>query len=163
MSDLDMVNHTLDLSQMIVKSYVNDLSDSDLLIRAVPGMNHIAWQLGHLIATEYNAMELLKPGVSPKLSAEFLKAHDREDTSSNDPSHFLTKDGYLKTLDDQRAATKQIMSELTIEELASAAPEQWQRMCPTVAHVLNMVAGHYLMHVGQWVAVRRTLNKPVAI
>lgn len=163
MSDIDIISHTLDLSQTVVKSYINDLSDSDLLIRPVPGMNHIAWQLGHLIATEFKAMESIKPGVSPKLSDDFLKAHDREDVTSNDSSHFLTKDGYLKALEDQRAATKQIMAGLTAEDLAAPASPDWQRMCPTVAHVLNLAAGHYLMHVGQWVAVRRSLNKPIAI
>ena len=30
-------------------AYVQDLADADLLLRPVPGINHIAWQLGHLI------------------------------------------------------------------------------------------------------------------
>ena len=33
----------------IAMAYVQDLADADLLLRPVPGMNHIAWQLGHLI------------------------------------------------------------------------------------------------------------------
>ena len=33
-----------------------DLSDADLFVRPVPGANHIAWQLGHLIIQEYRQM-----------------------------------------------------------------------------------------------------------
>ena len=34
----------------ITLAYLQDLTDAELLIRAVPGMNHAAWQLGHMIA-----------------------------------------------------------------------------------------------------------------
>ena len=36
-------------------------------------------------------------------------------------------------------------------------------MAPTVGHALNMAGGHTLMHVGQFVPLRRTLDKPVVI
>ena len=29
---------------------IDDLSDSDLMVRPAPGCNHIAWQLGHMIS-----------------------------------------------------------------------------------------------------------------
>ena len=39
-----------------------DLSDADLLVRPAPSANHIAWQLGHLIASERNLVEAAAPG-----------------------------------------------------------------------------------------------------
>ncbi|MFM8221811.1 MAG: DinB family protein, partial [Planctomycetaceae bacterium] len=49
MNARDAIKLNLNMSDMIVRSYLSDLSDSDLLIRPVAGTNHIAWQLGHLI------------------------------------------------------------------------------------------------------------------
>ena len=36
----------------VSEQYLSDLTDADLLVRPVPGANHIAWQLGHLIQAE---------------------------------------------------------------------------------------------------------------
>jgi hypothetical protein len=42
-----------------------------MLTRPVPGANHPAWQLGHLIVAETNAVNLVKPGAMPELPAGF--------------------------------------------------------------------------------------------
>jgi len=36
-------------------------------------------------------------------------------------------------------------------------------MCPTVGATFNLIGSHVGMHVGQFVSVRRKLNKPVAL
>ena len=46
----------------ITMSYVQDLADRDLLLRPVPGMNHIAWQLGHLITGSRRFLDGLGSG-----------------------------------------------------------------------------------------------------
>ena len=61
MNAKDPIKHNLDMSDMIVNSYVGDLSDADFLAVPVPGMNHIAWQLGHLISVERMVIEGIKP------------------------------------------------------------------------------------------------------
>ncbi len=33
-------------------TYLGDLTDADIMVRAIPDTNHIAWQLGHLIQSE---------------------------------------------------------------------------------------------------------------
>ena len=76
-------------------SYLGDLDDADLLVRPVEGMNHIAWQLGHLISSERGMVEAIRPGSCPPLPEGFEANHDREDTTSDDPARFLSKDDYL--------------------------------------------------------------------
>ena len=47
-----IIENSINLAHTVTESYLGDLSDSDLLIRPVPGSNHIVWQLGHLIGAE---------------------------------------------------------------------------------------------------------------
>ncbi len=141
------------------------LSDADLLIRPVPGQNHIAWQIGHLIVSERGMMESIKPGASPALPAGFEEAHGRDEasTTSDDAARFLTKDKYIALMAAQREATRKILKELTPAEMDAPSAERFQKMAPTVASVMLLAGNHVMMHVGQFVSVRRKLKLPVAI
>jgi len=149
----------------IVASYLDGLSDADLMIRAVPGMNHIAWQLGHLIVSERMLLEMVKPGASPALPEGFEAAHGREadSTGSDDPSRFCAKARYLELLKIQREATKSVLAAISDSELDAPAPERVRQRMATNGNVLLMIGTHYIMHAGQWVPVRRKLGLPVAI
>ena len=75
MNSRDAIQLNLDMATMVCTMYLADLDDRDLLVRPSPGCNHIAWQLGHLIANEHAMMELLKPGSMPPLPAGFAEKH----------------------------------------------------------------------------------------
>lgn len=159
----DVVLQTLDSSENFVNTYVGDLSDADLLVRAAPGMNHLAWQIGHLLVSERHILEELAPGTSPPLPDDFAAKHSKEARVSDDPNQFATKAQYLELSKAQRAATKQVLAGLTDEQLDAPAPISIQRFVPTVGLTFNFIGLHTLMHVGQFVAVRRLLDKPITI
>ncbi len=159
----DVIRQTLDLNEMIVNKYLGDLDDVDLLVRPVEGMNHIAWQLGHLISSERGMVEAIRPGTCPPLPDGFEANYDREDTTSDDPARFLSRDGYLALFRAQRAATKQVLDSLSDEEMDAPGPERFRTMFPTVGNFFVLIGTHVIMHVGQFVAVRRKRNKPIAI
>jgi hypothetical protein len=165
MHSKDAILGTFAFGGRIVERYLADLSDADLLLRPVAGQNHIAWQLGHLIASERRMMEGIKPGTSPDLPGDFEAAHGPEDTAtkSDDPERFLTKDQYLALMKAQRDATRAALEALSDAELDTPAPESLRTMAPTVGTVFLLAGNHVLMHVGQFVSVRRMLNKPVTI
>ena len=73
MGPKDVILSTLDMSDFILKKYLDDLSDADLRLRPVEGMNPIALQFGHLIASERHFVEMIKPGASPPLPAGFTE------------------------------------------------------------------------------------------
>ena len=52
MNATDVIRTALESTRNIATMYLGDLSDADLLVRPAPSANHIAWQLGHLIASE---------------------------------------------------------------------------------------------------------------
>jgi uncharacterized damage-inducible protein DinB len=162
MNAKDAIKHTIDMSSMVVDSYLKDLSDSDLLVRPVEGMNHIAWQVGHLIGSERHFVELVKPGSSPDLPADFLEGHGRDKHSEDDPSKFYSVARYKELWDAQRRATIALLDGLSDADL-DRTDERFPPFAPSVGALLNMVGNHPMMHVGQFVAVRRKLGKPVAI
>ncbi len=165
MNAKDAILGTYAMGERVMSRYLDDLSDADLLIRPVSGQNHIAWQLGHLILSERATIESVKPGSSPELPAGFEEAHGRDvaSTTSDDPSRFLGKDKYLTLIQAQREATRSVLNSLSDAELDAPSPERFQPRAPKNGDVLLLVGTHALMHVGQFVGVRRKLNKPVAI
>jgi uncharacterized damage-inducible protein DinB len=163
MTAKDVIRTTLNHSDRILKSYVGDLSDDDIKLRPIDGMNSIAWQLGHLISSERTMVEGIRPGSSPPLPDGFDNDHARDTADSADPAKFRTKDEYLALVDAQRAATLKALDEIPDAALDEPAPERFQRMCPTAGHVLLLAGNHVIMHLGQFVAVRRKLKKPVTI
>jgi hypothetical protein len=134
-------------------------------VRPVPGQNHIAWQIGHILSTERALLDQIKPGSSPAYPEGFAEAHGRDATStgSDDASRFFGKDAYLGLWRAQRAATRGVLEGLSDAELDAPGPERVRRMAPTVGATFVLLGTHPLMHVGQFVGVRRRLNKPVAI
>jgi uncharacterized damage-inducible protein DinB len=162
MNAKDVLNAGMDLGEHVLKTYVSDLSDAELLTRPGPGSNHLAWQLGHLIQSEKQLLEMVCPGAGAEFPAGFGDQHSKESIGSDDPAKFLTKAKYLELFDLQRAATKAALDQLPDADLDKPGPPNFT-MCPTVGLVFNLLANHGTMHSGQFAAARRALGKPVLI
>ena len=83
----------------------------------------------------------------------------KEAATGDDQSAFCTKDAYQKLMEEQRAATLALLDRLSDEELEKPAPEDIQMFGATVGAVIAGQSSHWMMHVGQWVIVRRQLGK----
>lgn len=162
MNARDAIRNTIDMSAMVIDSYTKDLSDSELLLRPVPGMNHIAWQLGHLISSERGILDMVRPGSSPALPEGFEATYARDQTSVDDPSKFLSVAHYQELWKAQRKATLEVLDSLSDADL-DQTNEKFPPFAPTVGAVMNLIGNHPTMHAGQFVAVRRQLDKPIAI
>jgi uncharacterized damage-inducible protein DinB len=163
MNAKDVIRHSLNLARLITTNYLQDLDDSALLVRPVPGMNPIAWQLGHLIMLERKMMEAVRPGRSPELPENFEANHSSSTAQSDDPSVFLSREQYQKLFDAQRNVTLQLLDEVSDEEMDKPSPEGFENLAPTVGLLFSLAADHEIMHSGQFTAVRRKLGKPVTI
>jgi hypothetical protein len=161
MGPKDVIRNSLDLSDFVIKSYLKDLTDAELLLRPLPTMHPIALQLGHLIVAERMFNEWVKPGFAPPLPEGFAEAHDLKKPEGDD-SRFKTKEEYLSLMDQQRAATKETLDSLSDSDLDENPGGRLPSFIPTVGAALNMAGLHSLNHSGQFVAVRRMLNKPIA-
>lgn len=151
------------LSDMVLNSYIGDLTDEELMNRPGAGCNHIAWQLGHLISSEANLINMVKDGSAVELPEGFADAHSKETTGSDEAAQFCSKDEYVALYAKTRENSLAVLDSLSEDDLAGEGPEQFRDFCPTVGSMAMLIASHPMMHVGQFVPVRRALDKPIVI
>jgi uncharacterized damage-inducible protein DinB len=163
MNTQQAIRATMDTSSMVLNRYLADLSDADLMRRPGPGCNHIAWQLGHLIASENHLLESVAPGSGIELPEGFAAKHSKEKIGDDNPANFYSKQEYLDLFEKVHQATYAAIEKLSDADLDQPAPEHFRSMFPTAGHVVILIATHGLMHAGQLVPVRRALGKPVVI
>jgi len=159
MNTKEAVAGSLNLSGTITKMYLADLSDADLMERAVPNANHIAWQLGHFIATEAKGGAAM--GGVAELPDGFAAKHSKGTAASDSPGDFFTKAQYLEYHDSVRAATLALLASLPDEKLDEPTVGPMASLAPTWGHMFILLAGHAMMHAGQFTTTRRKLGKPV--
>jgi hypothetical protein len=148
----------IESGNFVCQGYLGDLTDAEIMVRPLPGTNHIAWQLGHLIAAEHSMIEFLRPGSMPKLPDGFAEKHSKETAGIDDPKKFLTKAEYLAAMNQQRAGTLAALTKMSDADLDGPAPKQLHFL-KTVGDVFVMQSTHWLMHAGQWAIVRRKLGR----
>jgi hypothetical protein len=163
MNTKDAIRETLNFSHFVLKSYVGDLTDAELMKRPGPGCNHVAWQLGHLIASECSLINGIRPGSAPELPAGFAEQHSKAAIGSDDQTKFCTKQQYLDLTEKVHAASLALLDSYPEADFASPSPEHFRKMFPTMGQIFLLVATHPMMHAGQFVPVRRALGKPVMI
>jgi hypothetical protein len=161
MTGTKAIQTALEATQFLLSRPLADLSDADLLVRPVPGANHIAWQIGHLITAEIGLVTSQIPEAKfPELPAGFKEAHAM-DQAGADAGTFLTKDEYVDLFNKTRAATIAAVAKLTDADLDKPTSGKMSAMAPTLGAWLLLVSNHTLMHGSQFSVVRRKLGKPV--
>ena len=161
MNGKDAIQKALASTQHMLTWYLSDLSDADLLVRPVPNANHIAWQLGHLIASE---ADMVRPHLNadfPDLPPGFKEQHGKETAAVDPPKGFKTKQEYLDLYNKGRGATLAAVAKLRDADLDKPMSGPMAEWAPTLGALLLLLGNHDLMHAGQFTVVRRKLNKPV--
>jgi hypothetical protein len=153
----DILNRNLEMLKMTLA----DFSETEMLVRPVPGANHAAWQLGHLIASEAGMVNLCKPGAIPELPAGFIEKFKPETSKVDDSQAFASKAQLLDLYARVRAASINWVKSLTTADMNQPGPERIKGFCPTVGHVAELLANHVAMHLGQLQVIRRKLGKPI--
>ncbi len=156
MNSREAIRLGLDTGNMVALSYVQDLSYADLMRRACPGINHINWQLGHLIVAENHMVNQACPGTMPGLPAGFAEKYTKETAASDDAAQFCAKEELLKAAAEQRAGTLAALEKLSDADLDRPTGIEY---APTVGALFSLQGSHFLMHAGQWAVVRRQLGR----
>lgn len=160
MKGTEVIQAALKSTHEVLKMYLADLSDADILVRPVPEANHTAWQLGHLVLAEgYLGAMVLPNAHYPALPEGFEKQHTKETASSD--SGFSTKAQYLELFNILRGHTMEYVGKLSDADLDKPNTSKMAAFAPTIGAHLILMANHTLMHAGQFTVVRRKLGKPV--
>jgi hypothetical protein len=163
MNAKDAIRAASEMILLVINKYIDDLSDADLLCRPGPGCNHLAWQLGHVIASNARLIDSICPGQGQKLPAGFAENHSKEMRESDDPAKFCSKQEYVDLLKGMEQSVNAALASVPEERLDEPSPEPFRSRFPTVGRLLTLIANHLLMHAGQFVVVRRQLGKPIVI
>ncbi len=162
MNGIGAIKSALTSTATAFKMYLDDFTDADLFVRAVPGANHAAWQIGQVIVGDKMLVEEQLPNAKfPELPPGSLELYGKEGAKKDGPDGFLTKDAYIKLFDATRAATIAALEGLTDADLDRPTKGNMAGFAPTLGDVFLLVANHTLMHGGQFTVIRRAAGKPV--
>lgn len=161
MNGKDALRSSANISTLVLKTYLSDLDDADLMRRPGEGCNHLAWQLGHLIAAEVQLLEQAAPGQGIELPEGFADAHSKTQCDNDDAANFQSKQTYVDLFDKVRAGSQAALDAYAEADLDNPAPENFRSFCPTMGDMFTLIATHPMMHAGQFVVVRRQLGKPI--
>ncbi|HTN75582.1 MAG TPA: DinB family protein, partial [Pirellulaceae bacterium] len=143
----EAIKCSIEAGSMVCLAYLADLSDDDLMRRACPGINHINWQVGHLIASEHDLVNMAVPGSMPELPEGFAAKYGKATATSDDASQFCTKAELMAAYETQRAGTPATLAKLSEADLDRPTGVTW---APNVSALMAMQGWHWLMHSGQW-------------
>jgi hypothetical protein len=148
---------------MIMDTYLADLSDADLLVRPVPGANHAAWQLGHLIKAECELLKDVNSAPSAQLPAGFADKYTKDTTKNDSAADFLKKAEYQALMAKVREASLAKLDKLSDADLDKPNKGNLAQFAPTLGALFVLTANHVMMHGGQIAVLRRKLGKPIVI
>jgi hypothetical protein len=156
----DAIRSSFNMADFMVQGYLADITPQELLMRPAADANHIAWQLGHLIASERHLVEAAVPGSMPPLPAGFVERHTKDFATSDNPADFLSKDDYLRLAAEMRAGTLKVLDQLNEADFDKPVTGRVPPFVKRVGDCFTTVGSHWIMHAGQWVVLRRKLGRP---
>jgi hypothetical protein len=156
----DAVRSSFNMADFMVQGYLADITPQELMMRPAPDANHIAWQLGHLIASERHLIEAAVPGSIAKLPDGFVERHTKDFASSDDSADFLSKDEYRRLAAEVRAGTLNALDQLSETDFDKPVAGRVPPFVKRVGDCFVTVGSHWIMHAGQWVVLRRKLGRP---
>jgi len=159
MNAKDAVRSTMNTADFMVESYLSDITPQEMLVRPAAGANHLAWQLGHLISAETRLVETAAPGSMPALPEGFVERHTKDTAASDNPADFLSKDEYFELAKSVRAATLKALENISDADLEKPVTGRVPPFVKRGVDCFVTAGGHWILHAGQWVILRRHLGR----
>lgn len=160
---LDIFIDTMKLTRDSTLKLVADLSDDQIVLQPVAGMNHPAWVLGHLLMVDGTFL-VLAGGAKPALATDWMEIYGRGSIPVADKTKYKPKNWYLDQMASVRNQVIERLKVLTPADMAQPHPDPARReRFPTVGHNLFAYGTwHEAYHAGQLSAWRRVLGLPAA-
>lgn len=155
----DAIKTSIETADMIAKMYIEDLSDEEMMHRPHQKCNHIKWQMGHLIASDYMMINGCCPGSMPDLPDGFAEKYNKETAASDNPGDFHSKAELMELWQNQREAALSKLASLSEDDFSLESPEEMRSYAPNFGAAFGMLGIHWTMHSGQWAIIRRQLER----
>ncbi len=154
----DVIAFALTASHARFHTFVDDLSPAEFERQPIPGVNSIAWMVGHLALTDRRILGLFGAALPPLpdgFEAPFktTKQPAGEQKGLGDPAALLA------VFDAHRRALIEAVRAATPEALAAPLPNP-HPLFTTVGEAAAFMAVHLGLHAGQVTVIRRALGYP---
>ena len=159
MSDTgNAIAYAITTSQILLDSFLKDLSGEDYLHRPVAGANCAAWIVGHLVLTDRSALGRLGVKDLPALPEGFEQRFARDERAPAAADYGDVS--VLRPLWNQhRELLAQAVRNLPDAQFQQPL-EQPRPLFKTVGEMAHFMAIHATMHAGQISTIRRSLGRP---
>jgi uncharacterized damage-inducible protein DinB len=156
MSQREQILSMFQLLASSSKLLIDDVTEEESMVRSEHRFNHIRWQTGHLVHSNYQILRLLDESraAHPGLKEIF----DYRTELSDDPN-------FYPTMAELRRLMKEV--EKDIEEAAKEAPDAafdrevvWGEGKIPVSHMIGFLCMHNFYHCGQITHIRKMLGRP---
>jgi hypothetical protein len=143
---------------------LSDLSDTDLLVGAVPGATHIAWRLGQVLMRESRMLGWQDLGVNyPEFPAGFEEQHSGATAHMEQPCGFLSKLEYLDLYAKVHSTTMAGLAGLSNADLDRPVKGEGKQGARTLGELHGQHNRNNQGHTAQFALVRLKLSKPSVI
>ena len=155
----------IEAARQYTNSLLEDIGQKDWFRQPVKGINHVAWQVGHLAMAQYGLVLFRQRGRkfedTELMSSAFRKKFARGTTPNQDPDFYPS---IQEIKDVFERVYLQSMEELTtypLEQLNDPVEDPYAAY-PTKLGCLIFCAHHEMLHAGQLGMLRRLLgNDPI--
>src|SRR5437763_1406712 len=130
MKPTELLADMYDQQLQLMKMTLGDFTDAEMLVRPCEGANHAAWQLGHLITSEAQLINMATPGAIPEQPAAFVERHGPKGTQLIDG--FDSKDRLLELLTQIRETSVKWVEGLSDADMDRPMPKALEGFAPTV-------------------------------
>lgn len=161
MTQTELMSDFVTRNGEILKMTLADFTEEEMLVRPVPGANHAAWQLGHLLASAAYMVNMVAPGVIPEAVVRLGEKYNGKTADVDDPAFYPPKAELIEAFSQAYGAIADWVKSLKPEDLDRPTPGRMADFAPTTGHLALMTVSHIGMHVGQMQVIRRRLGKPL--
>lgn len=157
----DLLVWSLGKARQQTLNLVADLTEAQMYQQSVPGENHPAWTLGHLLMADYFIFLLLKIPNTPQMTENLWNTYGPGHTPPLEREKYLPKEQLVEQLIEGDRIRRQFIQEMTSADLAQPTPEpRIAASQPTLGHFLHYMLFHEGNHGGQLAAWRKTQGLP---
>ena len=145
----------------MLKSFLEELEPEKWYWQPGEGINHVAWQVGHLAFAQYGLCLKRVRGVAPEdegmIPSAFLKMYGRGSTPQPGAESNSSVEEILRVLDAVNDRTHQELAQRTDAEL-DVPTNPAHPIFETNLGAVEWSSQHELTHIGQIVLLRRLMG-----
>lgn len=162
MHTLELLIDRLQVARNWTCNLLADIEEARWFDAPAPGAGHVAWQVGHLAASQVVLIHVrcFERTYTDHLSALFRDQFGRGSTPVANPAAYPPISDIRTAFDRIHRESIEMISGMNREELDSPTAGEPHPMFSTKAGAIGMAAMHETFHAGQIALIRRLAGKP---